>query len=104
LRKHSFLRTVVLLAILMLTVLLGNSSVGMFGGTVQAFPGPDPAWKQNYGSFSTDERAYSVVQTSDGGYMLAGTIYSYPTPPTGYHSMLVKTDSAGQHAMEWDLS
>ena len=99
-RKQNFLRTVILLAILMLTVLLGNSSFGRFGGTAQAFPGPDPAWKQNYGSFSTDETAYSVVQTSDGGYMLAGTIYSYPYPPTGYHALLVKTDSAGN--MQWN--
>jgi hypothetical protein len=63
--------------------------------TAQAFPGPDPGWKNNYGSVLTDERAYSIIQTSDGGYMLAGTIYSYPYAPTGYHSLLVKTDSSG---------
>ena len=102
LRKHVFLRTMVLFAILMLTVLFSNSSPGRFYGTVQAFPGPDPAWKQNYGNFLTDERAYSAVQTSDGGYMLAGTIYSSPYPPTGYHALLVKTDSAGNK--QWDMT
>ena len=101
-RKQNFPRTVVLPAILMFTVLLGNSSAGRFGGAVQAFPGPDSELKQNYGSFLTDERAYSVVQTSDGGYMLAGTIYSDPNPPIGYNALLVKTDSAGN--MQWNAT
>jgi hypothetical protein len=91
-------------SILLILILIGSVlSCCLFSGlfkTVQAYPGPDPEWKQNYGGYLYDEKSYSVVQTSDGGYMLAGTIYSYPYPPTGTRSLLVKTDSAGN--MQWN--
>ena len=94
-------KTSLLVALILIgTVLVSSYTADRLIKTVQAFPGPDPTWKQNYGSYSTDERAYSVVQTSDGGYMLAGTIYSFPNPPTGTHSLLVKTDSSGN--MQWN--
>jgi len=49
-------------------------------------------WNKMYGGASDDE-AESVVQTSDGGYALAGITQSYGAG--GYDSWLVKTDSAG---------
>ncbi len=87
-------------SILIASILLSGISAISFIGTVQAASPPATAWTRNYGSYLTDEVAYSVIQTSDGGYVLAGTIYSYPYPPTGYHGLLVKTDSNGN--MQWN--
>jgi hypothetical protein len=57
-------------------------------------------WERTYGS-TTDERAHALVETSDGGYALAGytSIFS---PATGITSeyLLVKTDEHGN--MEWN--
>lgn len=97
--KKKNIPSIVLALILIATVLLGNSG-GMFVRSVQALTPPSTAWSQHYGSYSTDEKAYSVVQTSDGGYALAGTIYSYPNPPVGYDALLVKTDASG--TMQWN--
>jgi hypothetical protein len=49
-------------------------------------------WNKTYGGTNSDY-AYSLVQTADGGYALAGSTYSYGAgSPNGW---LVKTDSAG---------
>ncbi len=54
-------------------------------------------WNKTYGGSSLD-RAYSVIQTSDGGYALAGSTYSYGV---GARDLwLVKTDSSGNE--EWN--
>jgi len=52
-------------------------------------------WNKTYGGEGND-RAYSVVQTSDGGYALAGCTYSLGV---GGDFWLVKTDSVGN--MKW---
>ncbi len=49
-------------------------------------------WNKTYGGTGYDE-AYSVVQSSDGGYALAGYTTSYGVG--SYDFRLVKTDSAG---------
>ncbi len=49
-------------------------------------------WAQTYGS-SGDSEAYSVVQTSDGGYAIGG--YTNSTGNGIYSFWLVKTDSKG---------
>ena len=49
-------------------------------------------WTQTYGA-SGDSEAYSVVQTSDGGYALAG--FTNSTGAGIYSFWLVKTDSKG---------
>jgi hypothetical protein len=54
------------------------------GGTLE--------WYKEYGG-AGDEYACSVVQTSDGGYALAGQTNSYGAG--GYDLWLVKTDSSG---------
>ena len=49
-------------------------------------------WNQTYGG-AGDDYAYSLVQSSDGGYALAGYSYSFSD---GYNNFwLVKTDSNG---------
>ena len=55
----------------------------------------DPLWTRTYGGSSSDN-AYSVQQTADGGYIVAGNTYSFgagtPNLPNMY---LVKTNSQG---------
>lgn len=53
-------------------------------------------WSQTYGG-SGDDEAYSVVQTGDGGYALAGFTASYGAG--SYDAFLVKTDSSGKSVM-----
>ena len=52
----------------------------------------DKEWDKTFGGFSQDE-AYSVQQTSDGGYILAGSTYSRVARSDDF--WLVKTDSEG---------
>ncbi|MFX1563021.1 MAG: dockerin type I domain-containing protein [Promethearchaeota archaeon] len=54
-------------------------------------------WNQTYGGTQKEE-AYSLVQTSDGGYALVGWTNSSPT--ASHDFWLVKTDSTGN--MEWN--
>jgi hypothetical protein len=49
-------------------------------------------WSQMYGGTS-DDYGYSVIQTSDGGYAIAGRTASYPA--VLYDSLLIKTDADG---------
>ena len=53
-------------------------------------------WNQTYGG-SDDDEAFSVIQTNDTGYALAGTTTSYGAGETD--AWLVKTDSSGN--MQW---
>jgi len=53
-------------------------------------------WQKAYGG-TEEDRAYSLVVTSDGGYALAG--YTYFSDTQSYDFWLVKTDSSGN--MEW---
>lgn len=55
-------------------------------------------WNQTYGG-SEREQAYSVMQTHDGGYAVAGYTWSFG-PGTFWNFWLVKTDSQGK--MEWE--
>jgi hypothetical protein len=56
-----------------------------------------PGWNKTYGGTSSD-CGRSVVQTSDGGYALAGYTGSFGAG--SYDFWLVKTDSAG--TMQWN--
>ncbi len=54
-------------------------------------------WSQTYGG-SGDDEAYSVVQTGDGGYALAG--YTNSSGAGSYDFWLIKTNSSGD--MQWN--
>lgn len=54
-------------------------------------------WTNTYGG-NRGEYTYAVVQTSDGGYALGGTTYSYGSGSSDF--WLVKTDLSGN--MEWE--
>jgi hypothetical protein len=49
-------------------------------------------WNQTYGR-AGDNQAYSIIQTTDGGYALAG--YTDSSGAGGYDFYLIKIDSAG---------
>jgi hypothetical protein len=53
-------------------------------------------WAKTYGGKSFEE-AFSVQQTSDGGYILAGRTYSFGAG--GYDVLLIKTDANGN--IQW---
>ena len=54
-------------------------------------------WNRTYGGIG-NERAYSLIKTSDGGYALAGVSNSFGAGENSF--WLVKTDSLGN--MEWN--
>ena len=56
------------------------------------------AWNKTFGAPGGDSQANSVIQTSDGGYVLAGSTYAFGN---GYFAftLLVKTDFLGN--IEW---
>jgi len=54
-------------------------------------------WQQTYGG-TNDARAYSVIQTSDGGFALAGFTYYIDSETSNFY--LVKTDGSGN--LEWN--
>ncbi|MEN8207940.1 MAG: T9SS type A sorting domain-containing protein [Candidatus Fermentibacteria bacterium] len=57
---------------------------------------PDTLWTQTYGGSESD-LCYDLLQTADGGFILAGNTYSYGTGLSDVY--LVKTDSLGEQ--EW---
>ncbi|MDI6839472.1 MAG: T9SS type A sorting domain-containing protein [bacterium] len=57
----------------------------------------DTIWTRTYGGSGSD-RGYSVKQTSDGGYIIAGATNSYGA--SGYNVYLIKTDSDGNTSWE----
>ena len=59
-------------------------------------------WSQTYGGTggTNDDLAYSLVETSDGGFALAGGTYSFGAGDCDF--WLVKTDANGN--MEWNCT
>jgi len=66
---------------------------------------PNIEWEKTFGG-SEEERAKSVWQTSDGGYVIAGASISYNGDLTGTHGAedfwVVKTDATG--GLQWQVS
>jgi hypothetical protein len=82
-------------------VLAGSTSSFGAGGSdfwlVKTDPLGNIEWNKTYGG-QYDDSVYSMVQTSDGGYAIAGETKSYGASFTDF--LLVKTDSLGN--MEWN--
>ena len=64
---------------------------------VKTDPSGDTMWTRTYGG-SYDDRGYSVRQTSDGGFIIAGRTNSFGAGL--YDIYLIKTDSLGYTAIE----
>lgn len=57
-------------------------------------------WNKTFGG-SDNDRAYSLIQTTDGGYAVAGEKYSQMNNK-GFDAWIIKLDSQGR--MEWDIT
>jgi hypothetical protein len=81
-----------------------TSSYGTAGSRdlwlIRTDPSGNPRWTRNLGGYGSDG-AWSVEQTSDGGFVLAGWTYSYGADAQG-NAWLVKTDALG--TMQWNQS
>jgi hypothetical protein len=59
----------------------------------------EPGWNKNFGG-SNWERANSVQQTIDGGYIIAGGTKSFQVEGSDSSAWLIRTDSQGNKM--WD--
>ena len=78
---------------------------GMYDGwIVKLSDGGTIEWQKTIGGTS-DDRANSIKQTSDGGYVLAGWTLSYDGDVTGHHGdydvWVVKIDNGG--SIQWQM-
>ena len=82
---------------------LAGYTIGSYGSgyfwLVKTDADGNEQWNNTYGRGNSEARAYSLVQTGDGGYALAGYI-TLSGPPKYPDFWLVKTDANGN--MEWD--
>src|ERR1035437_858587 len=54
----------------------------------------DTLWTRTYGGIGRDE-GWSVQQTTDGGYIIAGETSDFGAPINGYNAYLIKTNANG---------
>jgi parallel beta-helix repeat protein len=71
---------------------LGLETAGDRGYAIRPLAVPPTEWTRQYGGVESDV-AWSVLQTSDGGYLVVGETYSYGSG--SYDFWVVKTDSSG---------
>ena len=79
------------------TTSLSNATLNRDFWLVKIDANGDMQWNKTYGGDNNDD-AYSLVQTSDGGYAIIGLTKSYGVG--NWDFWLVKTDSAGD--VEWN--
>lgn len=75
---------------------------------VKLDPSGNMQWQKNFGG-SKEDKAYSIQQTNDGGYIVAGYSYSFDNDVTGHHQnfdnpdyWIVKLNAAGN--LQWQKS
>ncbi len=76
-------------------IVTGKEWDGPFGGDtflMKTDPSGDTLWTRTYGMGLIPDEGRSVQQTEDGGYVIAGSRYSFITD---YDVYLVRTDSSG---------
>ena len=97
-KQHKLLNKKLISGALVIVVLAVMASVGLGTSPLVAAsnPPPDAEWAQTFGGTGSDN-AYSAQQTTDGGYIVAGTTSSYGAGASDFY--LVKTDASGD--MEW---
>ncbi len=85
--------------VLVSIMLVVTTSVGLGTSLILAAdnPAPETEWEKTFGGIYSDY-SESVQQTSDGGYILAGSTTSYGAGQSDAY--LVKTDAAGN--AEWE--
>lgn len=89
-------KTVMVTSVLLLMMFSIIMSVRSDSSTLSSNPG----WTQTYGG-TRDDLAFTLVQTTDGGYALAGYTLSYTHGNTGLADFYVaKTDSSGN--IQWN--
>lgn len=59
---------------------------------------PVAEWSKTFGEADYDESAFSVVQTEDGGYIIAGKQLAGPRIGIEEQALLIKTDANGNQA------
>jgi len=83
--------------IMLILLLTGMLALAFRIPLAEGLEPPMTEWSNTYGGTHNDE-AYSLVQTNDGGYAIAGHTKSFGGG--GMDAWLVKTDSSGTH--EWN--
>ena len=99
-KKHKWTGHKLISGLLVMVMLAVAALAGLGAGSMAAAsdPPPDVEWEKTFGH-SNYEKAYSVQQTTDGGYIITGDTKSFSTD-SEWHIYLVKTDAAGN--MEWE--
>ena len=79
-----------------LTILITITILTTITTSGQTSPNNQTKWAKTYGG-TGDDRAYSIQQTNDGGYIVAGLTNS--SGAGGYDVWLLKLDASGN--IEW---
>ena len=85
--------------LVVLTLVLSAVAMVGVGYAANGTP-PDEEWNRTFGDTEGNSRAGYVQQTDDGGYIIAGSTWSYSAARDKSDFWLVKTDSNGNE--QWN--